>query len=108
MLQSCVVRKLTPTLQVLGTAYPLTAIWGSEERLSAHKDKESIAEKQSIVSILEQPGMLLLFPFVTRPTLEDARNEAPHIYQSRRLRAVSGRSEPFQVEKQRGHELLHA
>lgn len=67
-----------------------------------------MAETRGIVCILEQPGMLLLFLFVTSPTLEDACNEATHIYQSRRLRAVSGRPEPFQVEKQRRHELLHA
>lgn len=85
-----VVRKLTPTLQVLGTAYPLTATRGNEERLSVHKDKESIRETQGLVSILEQSGMLLLFPFVTRPTLEEVCKEAPQTYQSQRLRAVSG------------------
>lgn len=98
-----VVRKLTPTLQVLGTAYPLTTIRGNEERLSVHKDKESITETQGLVSILEQSGMLLLFPFVTRTTLEEACKEAPQTYQSQRLRAVSGWPETFQVEKQRWH-----
>lgn len=108
MLQSCVIRKLTPTLQVLGIAYPLIIIEDSKEKLSVHKDREGIAETQGIVSILEQSGMLLLFPRVTRPTLEEACNESPHIYQSQRLREVSGRSETFKVEKQRQHELLHA